>query len=709
MANVTPIIATIKNAGVKEKTLKEADAVPKANILNFCEEHYEDILPIIMDRTRHDKRKEVQTRLDFGESSRKIQRERENSLNSRAGNSPIRFHYEISRTRGRERYDDRNVFNRLSHRKKSVHERLNDTYSPSITKSGPSTRDPSHSRGRSLSRNRPRIRDRLHGVEKSYDDAYSSYGTKTKYRDRSHGKDHSRSVKRWRESESPPSRGSESNTSNRRHGKSKAKRHKPADEEDLAVPWTCKDVDPFTPRIRNFKSSRKTRMPNNVKTYDGTGDPEDHLKIFQAAAQVERWAMPTWCHMGNSTLIGAARVWFDELPPESIDGYKAAFLAYFMQQKKYVKVPAEIHNIKQRDGETIEEFIECFKIETGRIKGAPKCMRIFIFMHGVNNPELTKRLNEHVPKTVEEMMTATTAFIRGETAAASKKKVHTPWKSQDQSKRHTSERRSDFQNQPKDGRGSNKFTPLTITPKEIFMAESEKFKPPSPMVTPVEKRSNNKFCEFYNDKRHNTDECVQLRKQIKELKVTESFARVNEITFPPLTANKGTEGPLVIEAKIGGHAVHHMYVDRGYSMEVLYEHCFNRLQPEIKNQMVPATTSLTDFSGETIWLLGQLRLLVTIGDAEYSTKAWMNFMIVRSLSPYNGISGRHGIREIQAVPSTAHRMLKFPVNGGIVTIRSTILMPTECATIAATPKDSAKKAEARYENFKLAIHTNFPD
>ncbi|GJY27888.1 reverse transcriptase domain-containing protein [Tanacetum coccineum] len=96
--------------------------------------------------------------------------------------------------------------------------------------------------------------------------------------------------------------------------------------------------------------------------------------------------------------------------------------------------------------------------------------------------------------------------------------------------------------------------------------------------------------------------------------------------------------------------------------------------------MVPAMTSLTGFSGETIWPLGQLRLLVTIGDAEHFTKAWMNFVIMRSLSPYNGIIGRPGIREIQAVPSTAHGMLKFPVDGGIVTIRSTILIPTECAT-----------------------------
>ncbi|GJZ61478.1 reverse transcriptase domain-containing protein [Tanacetum coccineum] len=155
-------------------------------------------------------------------------------------------------------------------------------------------------------------------------------------------------------------------------------------------------------------------------------------------------------------------------------------------------------------------------------------------------------------------------------------------------------------------------------------------------------------------------------------KLTQSFAHGNEITFPPLAnndGNDGTEGPLVIEAKIGGHMIHRMYIDGGSSTEVLYEHyCFNQLRPEIKNQMVPVTTSLTGFSRETIWPLGQLRLLVTIGDAGHSTKAWMNFMIMRSLSPYNDIIGRPRIRKIQAVPSTAHGMLKFPANGGIVTL-----------------------------------------
>ncbi|GJU32655.1 reverse transcriptase domain-containing protein [Tanacetum coccineum] len=230
--------------------------------------------------------------------------------------------------------------------------------------------------------------------------------------------------------------------------------------------------------------------------------------------------MPTWCHMFNSTLIGAAMVWFDELPPDSIDGYKglkAAFLAYFMQHKKYVKDPVEIHNIKQREGETIEDFMERFKVETGRMKGAPECMRIYGFMHGVNNPELTKRLNEHVPKTMEEMMTITTAFIRREAAAASKKKGHLSWKSQDHSKWQATERKSDFQSQPREGRGSSRFTPLIKTPKEILTIEVGKFKPPPPMVTPIEKRSSNKFYDFHNDKGHSTDECMQLKKQIEEL------------------------------------------------------------------------------------------------------------------------------------------------------------------------------------------------
>ncbi|GKG09409.1 hypothetical protein Tco_0338155, partial [Tanacetum coccineum] len=98
--------------------------------------------------------------------------------------------------------------------------------------------------------------------------------------------------------------------------------------------------------------------------------------------------------------------------------------------------------------------------------------------------------------------------------------------------------------------------------------------------------------------------------------------------------------------------------------------------------MVPATTPLIGFSGEFIWPMGQIFLPVKIGDAKHSTSTWMNFVVVRSPSPYNGIIGRPGVRKIQAVLLTAHGMLKFPVPGGILTLRSSKIIPLEYTMVS---------------------------
>ncbi|GJV73944.1 hypothetical protein Tco_1493939 [Tanacetum coccineum] len=221
------------------------------------------------------------------------------------------------------------------------------------------------------------------------------------------------------------------------------------------------------------------------------------------------------------------------------------------------------------------------------------------------------------------------------------------------------------------------------------------------MTTPVEKQNHVKFCEFHSEVGHNTDECMHLRKQIEEMlkagklshlikelkqnnekeqpkvtkkretsgkdkalailmvqpwervarqRITQSFSLNPKIFFPPLGEDKGTEGPMIIEAEIGGHCIHRMYVDGGSASKILYEHCFSRLRPEIKNQLMPATTPLIGFSGEVIWPIGQIQLPVKIGDEEHPASAWMNFMVVRSQSSYNGIIGRPGVRKLQAGP-----------------------------------------------------------
>nr|GEW60875.1 reverse transcriptase domain-containing protein [Tanacetum cinerariifolium] len=121
----------------------------------------------------------------------------------------------------------------------------------------------------------------------------------------------------------------------------------------------------------NSHSSYGTRINHDIAITTETATamgPRGSRKIFPSGSIIGT--------LGNAYMVSyvqfypnrASRVLFDELPPESIDSYKdlkVAFLAYFIHQKMYVKDPVEIHNIKKKDGETIEDFMEWFKVETG--------------------------------------------------------------------------------------------------------------------------------------------------------------------------------------------------------------------------------------------------------------------------------------------------------------------------------------------------------
>ncbi|GJY78768.1 reverse transcriptase domain-containing protein [Tanacetum coccineum] len=189
-----------------------------------------------------------------------------------------------------------------------------------------------------------------------------------------------------------------------------------------------------TEELSEGKSGARGHWKSKLKRQKS--DIEDDLSQPWSAAKTERWAMPTWCHMFNSTLTGNARVWFDDLPKETINSYddlKKAFLENYLQQKKCIKDPVEIHNIRQRDGESTEEFMRMYKLECRDVKGASECMKISGFMHGITNPELIKRLYDKIPKLVDEMMRVTTAFLRGEVAASNRerKKSFSSWKQQE--------------------------------------------------------------------------------------------------------------------------------------------------------------------------------------------------------------------------------------------------------------------------------------
>ncbi|GJT66814.1 hypothetical protein Tco_0630816 [Tanacetum coccineum] len=200
---------------------------------------------------------------------------------------------------------------------------------------------------------------------------------------------------------------------------------------------------------------------------------------------------------------------------------------------------------------------------------------------------------------------------------------------------------------------------------------------------------------------------VQPWQRISRWKITQSFSPNSEILFPPIGDEDEAEGPMIIEAEIGGHFIHRIYMDGGSTSEILYEHCFNRLQPEVKNQMVLATAPLIGFSGEIIWTMGQILLPVKIGDAKHFTSTWMNFVVLRSPSLYNGIIGRPRVRKIQVVPSTAYKMLKLLILGGILTLRSIRIIPLKCTMISGVEALHSNVIRATNKRIKVAIHSEY--
>ncbi|GJV97102.1 reverse transcriptase domain-containing protein [Tanacetum coccineum] len=163
-------------------------------------------------------------------------------------------------------------------------------------------------------------------------------------------------------------------------------------------------------------------MPENIKLYDGTTDPEDHLSRFSSLANSGEWLMPMCCRMFQQTLDGSARGWFENLSQGSIDGWvelKQQFTTRFSTRRACFKDPTEITKIMRKANETLVAFKERWIVETGFITGVPEVMKISSFMDAHKCPELAKRYSDKVPKTVDEMMTRLDDFVRSKEAFAS--------------------------------------------------------------------------------------------------------------------------------------------------------------------------------------------------------------------------------------------------------------------------------------------------
>nr|GEU83617.1 reverse transcriptase domain-containing protein [Tanacetum cinerariifolium] len=173
---------------------------------------------------------------------------------------------------------------------------------------------------------------------------------------------------------------------------------------------------------------------------------------------------------------------------------------------------------------------------------------------------------------------------------------------------------------------------LSSTPQEILATKHQlNFPQPTPLVGVPTKENLNRYCDYHNEKGHNTNDCFHLKQQLeKALESDEKWMKV-PITFPPVPARDLSEEALVIEAEVEGYLVRRIHIDAGASIKIMFEHCFNMLHPSVRSRKWAMPT----------------------GNYENST-------IIPAHSPYNIILGRPGLKKLRALPSTIHGMMKFP-------------------------------------------------
>ncbi|GJX84809.1 reverse transcriptase domain-containing protein [Tanacetum coccineum] len=237
------------------------------------------------------------------------------------------------------------------------------------------------------------------------------------------------------------------------------------------------------------------------------------------------------------------------------------------------------------------------------------------------------------------------------------------------------------------------------------------------MIGTPKKENLDMYCDYHREKGHYTNDCYQLKRQleaalesgklnhlVKDVRqrgnnrgrqagsnntngkvINMVYVRAEgkkrkcqrgrdeywmnvPITFPPIQPDDVSDESLIIKAEVEGYLLRRVFVDQGAGVHVMFEHCFRNLPMMVQARLMPTHTELVGFSGEQLLPMGKIELEVMFRSEGLCRKTTMKFTVVKASSPYNIILGWTRMKELRAIPSTMHAMMKFPTPRGIATL-----------------------------------------
>ncbi|GJS14503.1 hypothetical protein Tco_0408975 [Tanacetum coccineum] len=281
-------------------------------------------------------------------------------------------------------------------------------------------------------------------------------------------------------------------------------------------------------------------------------------------------------------------------------------------------------------------------------------------------PKLSKRLSNSIPKTVDEMLKRIDDYVRSEEAF---RDTELP-KGEFQQK-ETPEHRPPFRPQEyhapyiaphrphkdflrkenhRDNRVVLTLYSLVSSPKEILATKHQLCLPqPPPLVgAPTEDQKR------------------------KSMMIDENRMNV-PIMFPPVLARDLSEEVIMVEAEVEGYLV----------------------QRYIWTKERPLR------SWEQVNPLGKIELDVCFEGDGLCRREIMKFIVIPSPSPYNIILGCRGLKQLRAIPSTIHGMMKFPTLRGITTLASQTAIVFECRRVRK--KQAVESSEESKPQEKISL------
>ncbi|XP_058208127.1 uncharacterized protein LOC131321138 [Rhododendron vialii] len=252
------------------------------------------------------------------------------------------------------------------------------------------------------------------------------------------------------------------------------------------------------------------------------------------------------CRAFPATLKGSARAWFNKLPPGSIRSFKelsTSFVSYFIAGQRYGKPATHLLTVKQGRWESLREYTTRFNKEVVQIEEADDSVSITAYIAGLYSGQFLYLLSQEPPKTLAELMLRAQKHMNAEEAVYARRSRNSfdlyagpsqvgefppsnrkRRESTRKTGRQPKNKKMDSRSSPKRGGGPpqgkyKQFTPLIATAEQILsiLQNDPDLKCPEKLKTDPNRRAKDKYCRFHRDHGHNTDDCINLKQQIKEL------------------------------------------------------------------------------------------------------------------------------------------------------------------------------------------------